>query len=196
MSGRVTIYLTYTSDFACEIVDYERLNEQLQAVGVATGAAEIHGMFCGLICGGCGETDDLRLGTVLDGLDPRDPLVQECEQGLREAASETCGAIHGPELAFTPLFPDDERPLEERTQALQSWCQGFLYGIGLTGTRHADLSAEANEALRDLADIARIEVELGEDAEADEEAYMELQEFIRVAALLIHGERLRYGGEP
>ena len=196
MSARVTIYLPYTLDFACEIVDYERLNECLAAVGVATGAAETHGMFCGLLCGGVGETEGTWLGSVFDGLDPRDLRVQECERGLREAASETRDAIDGPEMTFMPLFPHDGSPLEERTRALQYWCQGFLYGLGLAGTSQAILSEEAQEALRDLAEIARVDAELSENAGADEEAYMELQEFIRVVVMMLRGECMPCGSEP
>ena len=119
-----------------------------------------------------------------------------CELGLHAVGAETREAVDGPALGFSPLLPDDERPLAERVQALTLWCEGFLYGLGLTGTSDANLSSQAAEAVRDLAEITRADVELSGDSEEDETAFTELQEFLWVAAMLIHEERgLRTEGE-
>ena len=32
-----------------------------------------------------------------------------------------------------PLLPCDDTPLSQRVQALGGWCEGFLFGAGLTG---------------------------------------------------------------
>jgi yecA family protein len=171
-------------------VDYDQLNARIEAAGIVTGAAEAHGMFCGLLCGGAREPETLWLGYLLEEMDPQDLLVQECEQDLLAVGAETREAIEGLELVFPTLLPDDARPLAERVQALKAWCQGFLYGLGLTGTSDPNLSDEAAEALRDLAEIARADVELSRDAEEDESAYTELHEFLWVAATLIHDGRM------
>lgn len=176
---------------APENVDYDRLNERIEAAGIAIGASEAHGMFCGLVCGGAEEPETLWLGELFEEMDRQDLLLQECEQYLLTAGAETREAIDGPELGFPTLLPDDERTLTERVQALKSWCQGFLYGLGLTGTGDENLSDEGDEALRELAEIARADVEFSADSEEDENAYAELQEFLWVAAMLIYEERVR-----
>jgi uncharacterized protein YgfB (UPF0149 family) len=146
-------------------------------------------MFCGLLCGGATEPETLWLEHVLDGLDSADLLVQECRQGLDDLGAETREAIDGPGMGFTPLLPGDGRPLSERARALALWCQGFLYGVGVTGTRDEHLSPEGAEALRDLASISQLDSGKAEGSEEDEEAYTELTEFVWVAAMLIHEER-------
>lgn len=176
---------------ALESVDYDQLNERIEAAGIATGAAEAHGMFCGLVCGGAEEPEALWLGDLFEEMDRQDLLLQECEQELLVAGAETREAIDGPGLGFPTLLPDDERPLTERVQALKAWCQGFLYGLGLTGAGDQTLSDDADEALRDLAEIAWADVELSLDLEEDENAYAQLQEFLWVAAMLIHEESAR-----
>jgi yecA family protein len=170
-------------------VNYDQLNEHIEAVGLETGVAESHGMFCGLLCGGGAEPESLWLAQLLQDRDGLDLLVQECGQGLRSLGAETREAIDGPGLGFTPLLPDDERPLAERARALSEWCQGFLYGVGLTGTRDQHLSPETAEALRNLADIVHLDSDVAADSEEDEEAYTELTEFVWVAAMLIYEER-------
>jgi hypothetical protein len=60
-----------------------------------------------------------------------------------------------------------------------------LYGLGLSGVSERRFSGEIREALRDLAEITRMDQQKMEASEESEEAYMELSEFIRVAAMLV-----------
>ena len=78
--------------------------------------------------------------------------------------------------------------MSERGEALVAWCRGFLGGVGLAGLEPL-LGEEAREALGDVAKIAESQVSY-EDPESDEEALAEIEEFVRVAALLIHGDCL------
>jgi hypothetical protein len=86
----------------------------------------------------------------------------------------------------TVPLPDDDAPVAERGEALVAWCRGFLGGVGLAGIE-PKLGEEAREALGDVARIAESDVSY-DDPDADEEALVELEEFVRVAALLIHGD--------
>ena len=68
------------------------------------------------------------------------------------------------------------------------WCRGFLGGFGLAGApAHAKLSEEAQEILRDLGTIAGSAFDF-QNEEEDEDALIEVQEFVRVGALLLHTE--------
>ena len=170
-------------------MNYDLLKEQIEAAGLETGPAESHGIFCGLLCGGSSEPEAHWLAQLFEDRDSRDLLLQECEQGLRSLSAETREAIDGPGLGFTPLLPDDERPMTERALALSQWCQGFLYGVGLAGTRDEHLSPDAAEALRNLAELVQLDSDGAGNSEEDEEAYAELAEFVWVAAMLIYEER-------
>ncbi|KAG1456314.1 hypothetical protein G6F57_015126 [Rhizopus arrhizus] len=72
-----------------------------------------------------------------------------------------------------------------------SWTRSFLGGFGLgSGGRRPTLSEEGEEALTDMASLARAS---SEDFEAggddDDDALSEIEEFIRVAVLLLHGDQ-------
>ena len=90
-----------------------------------------------------------------------------------------------PGLGFRPLLPEDGQPLQRRAQALADWCEGFLYGLGISGLDQERLSGATREALQDLAQIARMKVEGMEVSEREEEALMEVSEFVWVAAMLL-----------
>jgi uncharacterized protein YgfB (UPF0149 family) len=86
------------------------------------------------------------------------------------------------------LLPAEDAALGERADALIAWARGFLGGFGLAGGDPDGLSEDAQEALRDLAAIAAAQLSY-DDPDSDEDSLVEIHEFIRVAALLLQGER-------
>ena len=86
------------------------------------------------------------------------------------------------------LLPGSEASLAARSEALFEWCRGFLGGFGLSaGT--AKLSSEGDEALADLARLAAAQADAdSEGDEGEEDALTEIEEFVRVAVLLLHGD--------
>jgi uncharacterized protein YgfB (UPF0149 family) len=90
-------------------------------------------------------------------------------------------------FAFELLLPDASAPTVERAEALLDWCRGFLGGFGLAGGNEAGLSEEGGEALQDLARLAQASPEDGDDEE-DQDALAEIEEYVRVAVLLLHGD--------
>jgi uncharacterized protein YgfB (UPF0149 family) len=107
---------------------------------------------------------------------------------LDRLAKQARGELADPELGFEPLLPADDRPLTERADALVEWCRGFLGGFGLAGAgAHAKLSDEAQEILRDLTTIASSAFDFGDESE-DEDALIEVHEFVRMGAMLLFTE--------
>ncbi len=89
------------------------------------------------------------------------------------------------------MLPPDSAGIEEKVEALSLWCQGFLAGLGDAGLNDdMSLSEDLVEALRDLAAIAQVGVEgeTGEEAGEEESDLVELQEYVRVAAILVFTE--------
>ena len=75
----------------------------------------------------------------------------------------------------------------DRSSGLFDWCRGFLGGFGLAAGANPPLSEESTEALGDLARLAAASPQ--DDGDEDDEAAMiEIEEFVRVAALLLHGD--------
>jgi uncharacterized protein YgfB (UPF0149 family) len=103
--------------------------------------------------------------------------------------SDALRCLHGESLDFQLLLPDDESPLALRTAELAGWCQGFLYGLGLGGLRgDVELPATISEVMRDFYEIANTSFDYESVDEEDEEAYMEIVEYVRVSVLLLHDE--------
>jgi uncharacterized protein YgfB (UPF0149 family) len=90
-------------------------------------------------------------------------------------------------MGFALLLPEDDASLADRADALLGWCRGFLGGYGLGAGDAVPETPEAREALDDLGKIAASRLSY-DDPEGDEAALLEVSEFVRVAALLLHGD--------
>jgi len=153
-------------------------------------------MLCGLICGGSAAPESAWLDLLLP-VPPLNPdadatqgqAVQPARAALGRLARRTLERIAGPGLDFPLLLPDDSRALAERATALYDWVRGFLFSIGVLGLAERDLSAQAQEVLRDFADITRLDLNQLQEDEENESALTELTEFVWVAAMLIYEER-------
>jgi uncharacterized protein len=164
---------------------HPEVQDDADALALGADASELHGSLCGYLCGG-GQSSrsDWLSRLAIEGDAGSTPSADSALDRLYQAS---CGQLGDPGLGFELLLPDDDAPLEERTEALLSWCRGFLGGFGLAAGAEPALGADAAEALEDLSRIAASSVSL-EDADADEDSLMEISEFVRVAAMLLYGD--------
>ena len=171
-------------------VEYDDLDDLTHRLKLATAPSELHGSLCGFLAGG-GRVGRQPVLALLH-LDGDGPAPGPADAALLERLSAQAGSqLADPELGFEPLLPEGDRPLAERAEATLEWCRGFLGGFGLAGPEsHAKLSEEAQEVLRDLGTIAATSLDLG-DATEDEDALIELHEFVRMGAMLLHAECAR-----
>ncbi|MES9937675.1 MAG: UPF0149 family protein [Sedimenticola sp.] len=168
---------------------YERFERELASADVESSGAEVHGIMCGLLCAGLPDAYAVLLRELLPDTPEDDLLASECRVSLRKLFDDTQAAIDGPGLGFTPFMPEDEKPLKARARGVSEWCEGFLYGMGVAGVDpEVRLSGETREALNDLIEITRMDVDALEDDEEDEDALVEVGEFLWVAAMLVHEE--------
>jgi hypothetical protein len=160
---------------------------------IEVGPAEAHGLACGLICGGVEDVAARWEAELFDASEAGDVVAAECRRSLKGLLQRTLEDFGGEGMGFDLFLPDDERPLAERATALREWCEGFLYGFGLSGTTsQAALSAEGREALRDFGELTRLDAEHVGPSEDEKEALTEIVEFVRVAAMLIREEVLQH----
>jgi uncharacterized protein len=167
-------------------VTFPEVARVLQLLHSSVAAAESHGCLCGALC----TTSHYPLEVWLEELVPdADADADDNRAPLRLLFADTMRALRGDEMEFQLLLPDDDDSLAARATALSQWCQGFLYGFG-TGqpVPQGQLPAEVDEVLRDLAHIGQATVETGEDGEEEEQAYVEIVEYVRVGVQLIHDE--------
>ena len=175
-----------------ELVGYDELDTLAISLRLGTEASELHGSLCGYLAGG-GVLGKVALLSALQ-LDGEATHPSADDQALLDKLARQCESeLADPELGFEPLLPADDRPLTERAEAMVDWCRGFLGGFGLAGTSaHAQLSEEAQEVLRDLGTIAASSFDFGNEDE-DEDALIEVQEFVRIGAMLLHTECTAHG---
>jgi uncharacterized protein YgfB (UPF0149 family) len=99
--------------------------------------------------------------------------------------------LQAEDLSFAPLLPGEEAALSARLDALGEWCGSFLAGFAAGVARRGvgsldDCPEEVREVVRDFAAIAQVDVASAAASDDDaEEELMELEEFVKVGALLI-----------
>ncbi len=165
-----------------EKYSYPYFREKLQAEGIPVVPAEVHGLLAGLHCSDAGFTPQQALQEMLAQTSLQ--WSAEFNLFLNDYFKKVHLSLIGNELGFDLLLPEDELPLAERAKHLAQWCQGFLFGIGLGGKKNH--SKQTQEILRDIQAISQLEAE--GDGEAEEQAYFELVEFLRVATQLLFTE--------
>jgi len=165
--------------------DYTRIQQLLAHEHSLADAAEAHGTLAGCLCGASGYRFEDWLKEIL----PEGHASATAVGTLRELYDGTAGALIQPDMAFELLLPEDSAALEERTQALAQWCQGFLYGLGAGSIPDASaLPGEVGEVVRDFIEITRAGVDADLSEESNEAAYAELVEFVRVGVQLLFEE--------
>lgn len=161
---------------------HEALAEALGQVRLGPSASELHGSVSGFLSAG-GRVDGARLLGALE-LDSDDVRAEPL---LTRLYRDCQAQLDDPQLGFAPLLPDDTASLDVRAEALVEWCRGFLGGFGLAAAQAPALSDDGREILRDLGSIAASQL-AHDDSEEDEQALAEVQEFVRVGAMLLHAE--------
>jgi len=184
--------------------DYDALRETLTDSGALLALPELHGGISGALCAGgpaaaerwvdefCADHEATNLAAV--------------EGPVHELVRATWQMLADGELAFEPLLPDEDAPLDEQAQALGMWCHGFLSGLGASapdltlrsarpggagagaqGAPAAEGAAEVSEILTDFGEISRAGVD--EDDAADRNtadfALAELKEYARVSTQIV-----------
>ena len=157
--------------------------QAVQRSGLGVDPSELHGGLCGWLCGGGENTVGWPARVLADDSLP----TPEAEGALDELRQVSAGQLEDRGFGFELLLPDVEDSLQPRAEALFDWCRGVLGGFGLAAGANPPLSDEAGEALQDMARLAQAAPETGDDEE-DAHALAEIEEFVRVAVLLLHGD--------
>jgi uncharacterized protein len=173
---------------------YDEFERVLREARALPEPAEAHGNLAGALC----SSRDYGLIEWLHEILPEDSPDQEALQSsvLQNVYDSMVRSLGGVDTDFQPLLPDDETPLSRRAEALSSWCQGFLYGLGSGSTADPSrVSTEAGEIIRDLTEITHVGVDPGEENEENENAFAEVVEFVRVGVQLLFVELAPARGE-
>ena len=157
---------------------YETLEPMLKEQGLAVTPSELHGLLCGMICGGMAVDGEQWLAPVSDYANQGDTLTDGAKMVVRsvfDAASAELGGLTqtlftstAAELAdmeFTVelLLPAESSELMLRGEALSEWVTNFISGLGLMGMDKKQLSDDVTEAVAALEEIAQLGIDEDED---------------------------------
>ncbi len=175
---------------------YSRFRDLLNRASAEVTPAEVQGLQFGLLCGSSNFVLEKAHTTVIRELFPSTPPSASLTQLLHHSFSLLVNEVqsHATEITFELplLLPEEDAPFVERLQALCSWCQGFLYGLALSGQSLQQIrSPEAKEAFADILEIAKLPpapADEASDLEEAEEQLMAVMDYVPVAAMVLFTE--------
>lgn len=168
---------------------YMELDQTLQSAAADCTASEAHGLLCGILCA-AGKTEP---GVWLEHLLGEDNTLSvaaiDSSDMLLTLQSAILRQLNDDVFGFELLLPADNELLSSRTEALSQWCAGFLFGLALGGFRE-DVAMPDNisEVVKDFSEISRAGFTSDATDEADETAYTEIVEYVRMGTLLLYEE--------
>lgn len=148
--------------------------------------AYLQGMLIGELCGAEKLIPSDFIGALLQDVEVSS--LQERELALQYGFFEqTAEGIASSECNLKLCIPE-EGPLHVRAEAVQQWCEGFLYGFGISYRDKAPLQEDVQEYLETLTEVAAIDLEALEGQEDDQlQAQLEeIIEFLRVGAMAVY----------
>ncbi len=166
-----------------KLPEFDDLTNMLGKTEQKLHASQVHGLITGILCGGFNDEtawQELVMGEKLD---------EDTAHELQEVFTGTSQQLKDFLMQFELIIPDDNYELPIRAEALTVWCQGFLTGLKVAGVPIIGREpSELTDALEDLIEIAKMNYEDVVASEEDEEAYVELVEYVRMAVILIYTE--------
>lgn len=173
-------------------IDHDTLDSALRRCGATWEAAPSHGLLCSRLAAAGSAAGRPWFAQVLEGVPDENALRRECESMLDVVFSSSYQQLAERQSDFALLLPDDATPVEQRTATLARWCEGFLHGL-VSGQRddrvREKLASEPlADIIKDLLQITRAEVDPDDDEEANEQAFVELVEYVRVGTQLAYEE--------
>lgn len=183
-----------------QTIEFDLIEDALRRCGSTWEVAQMHGLLCSRLATEGAAAGAGWLAQVLEGVDETGAPRQECESLLDAIYGSSYRQLAERQSDFELLLPDDQSTVQQRTAALAQWCDGFLHGL-VSGQRddavREKLSTEPlADIIKDMLQITRASVDEEDDEEANEEAYSELVEFIRVGAQLAYEELAELRDEP
>jgi len=159
--------------------DYKLMRQLLADAAPDLTPASLHGALTGYLCSGA-EPDPEMFSDLFET-----PLPEVVLRLLDRLGKDVRELLQQTDYSFQPLLPEDDSGLVLRLAALGQWCDWFSIGFSAGYAQpQTPLSVEVMEILNDFAQLAEVEVP-DADSEDDEHYFMELVEYVRMAAIAV-----------
>lgn len=165
------------------------LDMALQDADADYNAAEAQAIACGLLVVNIASDKVQWVQLIFGDIEPDNEKQHKAIKMTGELFEATKAQLQDADLAFDLLLPEEDESLYSRVTALQQWSAGFVLGVSMAGVNdNSKLPEDTRELLADITEIGTVgEFDLGNE-EASEEAFAEINEYVRMGVLLINEE--------
>jgi uncharacterized protein len=160
--------------------DYSLMRQLLADSALPLTPASLHGALSGYLCSGA-QPDPAVFSDLFET-----ELPEVVLRLLERLGQDALAELQGNDYGFHPLLPDDDAAiLAERLLSLGQWCDWFNIGFSAGYMQpQVPLSVDVMEILNDFGQLAEVEAPEQGDEE-DESYFMELVEYVRMAAITV-----------
>lgn len=153
--------------------------------GGPASTAELQGALCGLLCLNSLANRSSWYKNLYEDLHPD----EDEELDLTTLFDQTVQALNSLDFDLELELPEDTAPMASRISAMCDWCQGLIYGLGVSGlTDDTELSEDSKEYITDVINISQIDKDDLDNSDEDETNFEELVEYLRMGLFLLYGE--------
>ncbi len=165
---------------------YQTINTIFKKNNTDLSASEAHGLATGILCI---ESQAEAANWLAELLPEEVILIDEDKIILMSLFEQTRKLLNKDDdsFRFDLFLPGDDAPFSEQLIAIRDWCDGFLFGIGYTRSS-SEWPGETGEIIKDIVEFTKLETQNEEVSEGDDVALMEIQEYLRVAAMMIRDQ--------
>lgn len=165
------------------------LDLALQDAEADYNAAEAQAIACGLLVVNIASDKVQWVQLIFGTIDPDNGKQHKAIKLSGELFDETKTQLQDSDLGFDLLLPEEDESLYARVTALQQWCAGFVLGVSMSGVNdQSKLPEDSRELMKDITEIGTVGEFDIENQEESEEAFAEINEYVRMGVLLINEE--------
>ncbi len=167
---------------------YQTIYEILERNDSDMSPAEIHGLASGMLC------IEIKAEAIswLAELFAEDVVLLDEDKSILVALFEQTRKLLEQEddsFRYDLFLPAEDDELAEQLEAVRNWCAGFLFGIGYSRSE-STWPGETGEIMQDIVEFTKLDSELDDDLDEEERdeyesALMEIQEYLRVAVMML-----------
>lgn len=151
-------------------------------------ASEAHGLATGMLC----IENNIEAANWLAELIPDDVVLIDDDKTVLVSLFEQTRMLLNDEddgFRYDLFLPSDDESLSEQLQALSSWCDGFLFGVGFSQSS-SEWPDDVGEIIKDIVEFTKLDTEVDQDLDEQdinehEAALIEIQEYLRAAVMMI-----------
>ncbi len=171
-------------------INFMDLENALDACGSSWHSAQAHGLLCGRLSVLGAYAFSVCVEQIFDNAAKESGQCNECESMLESIFKDTWLQLVERQSEFELFLPDDDLSIDDRTDAISQWCDGFLHGL-VTGQRPKKLKEyltkdPIDSIIKDFLEITRATTDTDTNCEDNERAFNEIMEYIRVSVQLIY----------